>query len=575
MKPSHSSQATSPNWLSEFWQKTRGLYTIVIVTSFFLAILAIAAPVYVLQVYDRVVFQGGLTTLQALVLGMFVVIVFDFILKVIKSRIFSRISLHIDFHLGETIYQQLNRLPLRVLESRSSAGWNQIFQDQDKMRGLLSGHFAGLMIDLPFGLISLGIIGYMSLPLMILLSFIICLFIILAALSSWLMRTRSRNMDGARHDRYIFLSEVIMGRSTIKSLSLEKSFSWRWHEMNANTIDQDSRYGKLSDVFLSLSTSLTIFSTVVTTAFGALLILDQQLTIGVLIASNMLSSRLMGNLTQLVSQWRMMHQGREAWARLDKFFAEPHDRPIGDVHFPQPQKGYVLNKVEFDYMPEPAEPMLSLPSMALPHQGMITVLGNNGSGKTTLLKLLAGLYAPSKGTISLDDADIQQFSQRQINEWIGYLPQEIVLFSGTIFENIAMGAQDSEAVDDAMVIAVAKKVGLHESIVAHPEGYMRALGEGGAGLSGGQRQKLCIARLLIDDRPILLLDEPTSHLDQQSSLDMARMLAEYSKNHLVTIISHQSDIINHSDTLICLDKGRMAWGGPKDKLLEKLAVQTK
>ena len=559
------------SWKKRFWQLSSRHYSSIVLAAFFINIMAIAAPVYVLQVYDRVVFQGGLTTLQALVIGMIFVVIFDFILKGMKSKLFSRIGLHLELNLGRMVYDRLNATSLRNLEARPTSYWQQLFQDIDVLRNLFAGSQAALLIDLPFGVLFLAIIAYMSPPLFGLICGIVLAFILLALISSLVMRRRTKNAETAKLDRNTLIAELLQARSSLKALALRDSMRWRFEGHHANTIDNAAKRGGSADLFQTLATSLAMFSTVITTAYGALLILDLELTIGVLIAINMLSSRLINTMTQLVSQWRNIFEGRKAITRMDDFFAEKTEPFTRNVDHAVPKTQFRLDAVQFHFNPETEQnPTIDIPQHHLPEKGLLVVMGKNGSGKSTLLKLLSGLYTPNKGTVSLEGGDIQQFPRQQIAEWIGYLPQEIVLFSGTVLENIALGVADPTQVSDEVIIRAAKDSGIHDDIIAHPDGYMRELGEGGGGMSGGQRQRLCLARTLIGDRPILLLDEPTSHLDQQGTNEIARMLQDLSRTRLVIVVSHSEPLILASDFLLIMQQGKIAVAGKREDVLEHL-----
>ena len=290
----------------------------------------------------------------------------------------------------------------------------------------------------------------------------------------------------------------------------------------------------------------------------------------------MLSSRLIATLTQLVSQWRNIFEGRKAIGRVDGFFAEQTEPFMPNIDHPTPKARFELDHVQFHFNPNAEQnPALDIQQHQFPEKGLLVIMGKNGSGKTTLLKLLSGLYKPSQGTVSLDGGDIQQFPRQQLAQWIGYLTQEIVLFSGTVLENIALGVADPTQVNDEDIIRAAQDSGIHGDIMAHPEGYMLELSEGGGGMSGGQRQRLCLARTLIGNRPILLLDEPTSHLDQQSSIEIAKMLQDLGRERLIIAVSHSEPLIMAANYLLIMQQGKIAVAGKRGDVLEHLGRQKK
>ena len=271
----------------------------------------------------------------------------------------------------------------------------------------------------------------------------------------------------------------------VKALALEGAVRPMWRDKQVDAIDSAMDRGRINDTYGNVGVSLTVMTTIAITTTGALAIMDQQISIGSLVATNMLASRIVGPFAQLVTQWRVLVMARQSGRRLTEVLSQPDDHQEQMMGLPRPEGAMSVENMTFAFAPD-QEPVLRDIRLKFPAGGMHAVVGPNGSGKTTLLKLLMGLYDPVSGRILLDGADITQFPLTQFARWIGYVPQENVLLAGTIRENLARGRED---IDDDAILAAAQAVGAHEFIVDLPDGYGTVGGEGGRTLSGGQRQR--------------------------------------------------------------------------------------
>ncbi|MCG8508320.1 MAG: ATP-binding cassette domain-containing protein, partial [Rhodospirillales bacterium] len=309
-----------------------------------------------------------------------------------------------------------------------------------------------------------------------------------------------------------------------------------------------------------------MLTTISMTTVGSIASIDQRLTMGGLIATNMLSGRLIGPLNQLVNQWRTYSNFKQAVERLGEFFAETSERIESEVKLDKPRGEIAVENAVFSYTEEGAKVVDSV-TITIEQGGISALVGRNGSGKTTLLKILQGLYMPTSGRVLLDGADISQFSRSELATWIGYVPQENVLFAGTIRDNIAH--RIPEASDDEIVRA-SKAAGVHQFIIDLPDGYASDIGEAGQRLSGGQRQRIAIARALVGDPPVLLLDEPSSSLDRQAEHELKKTLEEIAKSCTVVIVTHSPILLSSCRDLVALDRGKVALAGPASEILPRL-----
>jgi len=534
--------------------------------SLFVNALALAVPVFTMQVYDRVVFHAGISTLQGLVLGMVFVLIFDYVLRQSRSRIMQRVALRVDVMVGRQVFDKFMALPLKTLEAKPGAHWQSLFRDVDVVRNTLSGASAVLMADLPFAILFLGVVFVIAPAIAWVLLVLLPVFVVVAWRSGNVVADANREERDASQSRDALIAEMIAGRTTIKALALDRAIRPIWEERHAENIERSIARGGKADSYSNLGTTLTMLTTICLTAVGAIAIIDHRLTIGGLIATNMLSGRLIGPLNQLVNQWRTYSSFKQAVERLGQLFAEPGERLASEITMDRPQGEIAVENVTFAYA-ENAAPVLDNVSIRIAPGGVNALVGRNGSGKTTLLKILQGLYMPTSGRVLLDGADIGQFSRGELATWIGYVPQENVLFAGTFRDNIAHRMPDAP---DEQIIRAAKAAGIHDFIIDQPDGYATEIGEAGQRLSGGQRQRISIARALVGQPPVLLLDEPSSSLDRQAEHDLRKTLDEIGRTCTVVVVTHSPILLAACRDLFALDRGRLALAGSAQEILPRL-----
>lgn len=534
--------------------------------SLFVNLLALAVPLFVLQVYDRVVFRAGLNTLYALVAAMVLVVAFDFILRQARARVLQTIALRVDALVGRRLMEKIASLPLGVLERHAAPHWQALFRDVEQVRNALSGGSAVLVCDLPFVILFITLIFVIAKPVAWVIVAVLPLFVLVAWGSGGSMsRGTARERESAAL-RDAMLAEMIAGRATVKALALDGALRPLWEDRHATAIGHALKRGARADGYANLAAALTIVASVAMTAVGALAILEQQLTIGALIAANMLSGRLIGPLNQLVTNWRTYAAFVQAGRRLGNAFSLGSERTESAIALGRPQGGITIEEITFSY-PGGARPVVRGFSLDLPATGLHGLMGPNGSGKSTLLKLIQGLYTPEQGRILIDGADISQYTRREIAGWLGYVPQECVLFAGSIRENIALRHPDA---DDPAIVQAAEAAGIHAAIIDLADGYASDIGEAGRRLSAGQRQGLVIARALLGRPALLLLDEPSSNLDHRAEKALRRTLIEIAREATVVIATHSMVLLSACDTVSVLERGTLTATGPGSTILRRL-----
>lgn len=555
-------------WLKALVEPLTPLFKEVLAVSLFVNILAVAVPVFVLQVYDRVIFHAGLSTLQGLVIGILAVVAFDFLLRRVRARILQTVALRIDVAVSRRLMDKLLALPLRSLESRPAAFWQVLFRDAEVVRNTLSGPTAVLAMDLLFAILFLAIVAVIALPVFWVLVAVFAAFIALAWHAGRFVSDATDKEKLKLINRDALVSELIAGRTTIKALALGDRMREMWEERQEASILGGLERGAESERYVFLGQSMTLIATIAMTTIGALAILDQKLTIGGLIAANMLSSRLLAPLNQLVGAWRTYAAFKQSAERLGRIFGEQEEIAQSPIQMPRPKGRVTLDNMTFRYAPD-AAPAVENIKLDIEAGGMTAIMGPNGCGKTTLAKLMLGLYRPSEGTVLLDGADISQFSRRDLARWVGYVPQECTLFAGTIRENIACAMPDAT---DEDVIRAATLARAHTLIVNLPKGYGTPVGEAGMQLPGGLRQRIAIARALVGDPPVLVMDEPTSSLDRTAEEELRNSLLGLSKDHTIILVSHSPMMVQACHNVVIMEKGRIRTAGPTQKILQAAAA---
>lgn len=555
-------------WLKTLLEPLMPLFKEVLAMSLFINLLAVAVPVFVLQVYDRVIFHTGLSTLQGLVIGVLVVIGFDFSLRQARARALQTVALKIDVAVSQRLLDKLLTLPLRVLETRAAALWQMLFRDADVIRNTLSGATAVLAMDLVFAAVFLALVAVIALPVFWVLLVFLAIFVALAWRAGDAVAKATDREKAKIVVRDALVSELIIGRTTVKALSLDARMRVRWQDRQAEAIGEGLRRGQRTDVYVYSGQSLTLLATVAMTTIGALAIMNQSLTMGGLIAANMLSGRLLGPLNQLVGAWRSFSLFEQSSDRLGRLFAEAEEPAASAVQLARPQGRVTLDDVTFRYGEDAAPTVEGIKLDIAPHS-LTAVMGPNGSGKTTLVKIILGLYKPDRGRMLIDGADLAQFARTDISRWIGYVPQDCVLFQGTIRDNIAAANPDAS---DEEVVRAATVARVHNAIIDMPQGYGTPVGEGGARLSGGMRQRIAIARGVLGAPPVLVMDEPTSNLDRAAEDELRQSLIELSREHTIILVTHSPALLQGCHNVVVMERGHIKAAGPTLKTLQSLGL---
>lgn len=558
----------SADWLRQLLLTFRPAYKQALGLAFAINALALLAAIFTMQVYDRVVGHAGYSTLMALVVGMLWVVVVDYVLRSGRAVLLQRVGARLEVAIARAVFERLMHLPTLHLELRSPAFWQNTFRDVELVRATCAGAAALLLLDLPFLLLSLLLIGIIAWPVLPVAFVTMGAFAALAWYSGRSVESDSEREKQKAIRRDLGLAELAAARVQLKSLGAAQAATTRWEDQYARWMAESLDRSRESDKYRDLAVEMTTLNTVVTTSFGALAILAQLMSMGSLIAANILAGKLVSPLVQLVGHWRAWGQFLAAKKRLDDLMVLPLERQTSDVQLPRPQGVIKLENAGFSYPGSNAKQIDNISGQLGPY-GLHAVVGANGSGKSTLLKLLRGLYVPQSGRVLLDGADMIQFSQKDLSRWIGYLPQQIQLVSGSVKDNLTLSDHD---VSDEQMVSAARLSCAHDFIVDLPDGYGTQVGDGGQRFSGGQRKRIAIAQVLMHDPAVLLLDEPTSDLDSVAEQAFITTLKNLARDHTVIVVTHSPAVLRHCNGILVLDKGKMVAAGPAATILPKLGL---
>lgn len=554
-----------------FWgviKECRSLYKDVIISAIALGLLSIAMPLFVMNVYDRVVPNQAVETLWVLAIGVLIALTADFVLRLVRSYFVELAASRIDVKVSAVIMERV--LGMKLKNRPTSAGsFASNIQSFEAVRSFFSSITLIALVDLPFVLLYLAVIAIIALPLSvpIIIGAIILLCYALAAHKK--LESLSEQTMKASSMRNAVLVESLTNIEDIKSFHSECKTQSSWEKSTIYIARVNAQSRLISSSIASTAAWLQQCVGVCIMIVGVHLVINGDLTQGGLIAAYLLSSRAMGPIGQSAAVLAQFHHAAIAMHSLNEIMEKDVERPTGKHWLSHP----VLNgdiqfkDIHFKYTDESSEALCGV-NFTIKAGEKVAILGRNGSGKSTIEKLILGLYEPNQGSILIDNTDIHQIDPAELRHNIGYVPQHISLFFGSLKDNITLSAWHAK---DEQILRASQQSQLFDLINSHPDGFDLQVGEQGRQLSGGQRQAVGIARALINDPPILVLDEPTSALDHNSEAKIIENLGHTSTNKTLVVVTHRMSLLKLVDRIIVLDKGKVVADGPKDHVLNSLS----
>ena len=554
-------------WFLGAIQKYRYLLGEVLVASFFLQLFALVTPLFFQVIIDKVLVNRTLSTLDVLVIGLIMISLFETVVGILRTYLFSHTTNRIDVELGARLFRHLLALPIGYFQARRVGDSVARVRELENIRNFLTGSALTLVIDLFFTFIFLAVMFIYS-PF---LSFIVVgsfpFYIAISAGATPLFRKRLDDKFQRGAENQAFLVESVTGVETLKSMAVEPQMHRRWEEQIAGYVASSFRVTSLAN---NASNAVQFISKVVTAAtlyFGAKLVIGGELTVGELVAFNILAGRVSSPVLRIAQVWQDFHQARISIARLGDILntpAEPTFNP-GRAALPAIRGEIAFDHVTFRYRIDGPEVLRDV-NFVVPAGQVIGIVGASGSGKSTLAKLIQRLYVPESGRVLVDGVDLAMVDPTWLRRQLGVVLQDNILFNRTVRENIAL-AEPGMAIE--RVVAAATLAGANEFILELPEGYDTIVGERGASLSGGQRQRIAVARALIREPRVLIFDEATSALDYESERILQQNMAQICKGRSVIVIAHRLSTVRLANRIIAIDHGRVVEDGTHDELIRK------
>ena len=558
---------TAGEWFAFSLNRYRASFMDAVFATFIISFVGLLAAMYSMQVYDRVVPSKGYSTLLVLTIGVLISIALELLIKQVRAHMVERACKAIDQELSAVFFGKA--LDIRMdARPRTVGTFASQIRHFESVRSFLTSSTLFILADAPFALLFVIVIAMISWQ-VALVPLVMVPLAILVGLSFRQPIEKYTGLHMAESNRKNgLLIEAIDGIESIKAANGEWKQLDRWRQLTATIAQGELHMRALSTLSTNVTQVMQQITYVGMVSVGAYVITVGDLTMGGLIACTIISGRALSPLAQfpgLIVQWK---HAQIALKGLDGIMAMPSDRdPSIRLVVPQSCQGHVrLDKIGFAYSDK--HPILEVPALAFAPGERVAILGSVGSGKSTLIKILSGLYKPSAGHVFLDNVDVTQLAPEFVREHMGYLPQDVRMFQGTLRENLTLGMPSPS---DSQILRAAAMTGLDQVIQNHPKGMELEISEGGKGLSGGQRQLVGITRMLLQQPRIMLLDEPTASMDAQlENRVMHHLFNELAPESLLVVVTHKPALLAYVNRVIVVDKGRIVLDGPRDAVLARL-----
>lgn len=553
-----------------FWSTLlaqRGVYKDILWAAGLINIFALAMPMFTMNVYDRVVPNAAVETLWALAIGILLVLVADLLMRKLRSRFVDEASARVDVQISATLMERV--LGMRLENRPESVGsFAANLRGFEQVRDVIASSTVTALIDLPFAILFLVAIVWISAWLMIPVVIAIGAMMVYGWVVQKKLHALSETTYRASAMRNATLVESLTGIETIKAQGAESVIQARWERTNVHLAATNVRMRSLSSGSMYVTATISQLMSVVLVVAGVYLIANKDLTMGALIAVNMLAGRAMAPAGQIVGLLMQYQGARTALAGLERIMGQPVERPR-DASFVERRdlEGAIeFRNVAFHY-PSRKDNALDGVSFRISPGEKVAFIGRVGSGKSTIQRLAMGLYQPTAGAVLVDGIDLRQVDPADLRRNMGYVAQDVLLFHGTLRDNIALGMPYA---DDGAVVAATEVAGFAEFVNRHPQGFDMPVGERGESLSGGQRQSVGIARAVLHNAPVLLLDEPTSAMDFSTEAAITQRLAAFARDKTVLLVTHRTSLLSLVDRVIVIDGGKVVADGPRDRIMEAL-----
>jgi ATP-binding cassette subfamily C protein LapB len=515
-----------------------------------------------------VVPNHAVETLWVLSIGAAIVFGFDLLMRTLRGYFIDVAGKKVDVILSASIFERMMGVRMEVRPASVGVFANNL-QEFEAFRDFLTSATITTLIDLPFIVLFILVIWWVGGPLALIPLNAVPVVIVVGLILQGSLRKVVQEVFRHSAQRQATLIETLSGLETVKSVGAEGPIQRKWEQVIGQIARLGLRARFLSAAVVNVSVFIQQIVTIAVVIYGVYLISEKELTTGALIACTILTGRILAPLSQVAGLLTRYYQSKAALDSLNNMMRLPVERPPGKsfVHRPKFHGDVEFKNVNFSY-PGQTLPALSAVSFKIAAGERVGIIGRIGSGKTTIEKLILGLYNPTSGSVLIDGIDLQQIDPAELRHNIGYVPQDVVLFYGSVKDNITMGAP---YVDDSAMLRAAEIAGVADFVNRHPMGFDMPVGERGDGLSGGQKQTIAIARAQLLDPPVLLMDEPSNSIDNRSEELFKSRLANNLENKTLILVTHRASLLTLVNRLIVIDGGRVVADGAKEQVLAALA----
>jgi len=564
---SRTLQLDQKHWFWSTLNLSRGIYKDVLWASLLVNLFVLATPLFTMNVYDRVIPNNAQETLMVFTIGIVFVYLLDFFLKFTRAYMLEIAAKKSDIIMSSIIFEKV--VDLKMAEHPKSVGsFANNLKNFESVRSFFTTATMTAIVDLPFAIIFLIVIYYIGGNIVFIPMITMFLILVYAFLIKDKVRQSIEESHEASAKKNGLLIETLQNIETVKSMSMSGKMQWEWEELTGEIAQKNLSSRMISTSIPNITNLLIQLNTVFVVVFGVYLIQEFDLTMGGLIAVVILTSRTVAPMGQAASLITTYADAKSSYETINNIISKPVERPEGKQFLKSPS---INGKIEFQNVSfkYPDADILALDdvSFTINKGEKIAFIGRIGSGKTTIAKLILKLYEPLSGTILIDGIDISQIDSSDIRRFISYVPQDIHLFNGTLKENIVTSHTHPT---DEEVIAASKISGTYEFVHTHPRGYDMPIGERGAGLSGGQRQSVGVARALLEDASVMLMDEPTNAMDQTTEARLIHNLTNEMKSKTMILVTQKLNLLSLVDRVIVMHHAKVLLDGSKNDIVKKL-----